>query len=330
MSFFAGKRVVITGGAAFIGSNLAISLAPEAAELVIVDCFREGCGGNLFNLSPIDGQYELHRIDIGDTPAMSALLVGADVVFDLAGRVSHKRSMTHPQDDFYDNAVAHLGLLEAARVSCPKARVVFAGTRGQYGKTEPGAVTESHPQEPQDVNGVSKLAAEALMMLYHRTYDLGTTAVRLSNSFGPGQALQTHELGVLNWFIRQLVDGDRIQLYGGGQQIRDIHHVDDVVSALCSLASTPSTAGEVYNLGGLPISLRDFVATAMRLAGTGEALPAEMPRAQAQVEIGDYVADTTKIRSHTGWAPTRTEALDSAIADTLAFYRAHKAHYWGA
>ena len=325
---FLGKRIVITGAAGFIGSTLAIGLADTAGELVLVDAFRDGCGATRFNLSQIDADYALHETDVGDRSAMEAILDGADFVFDLAGRVSHRRSMAHPEDDFYDNATAHLGLLQAAREVCPNAPIVYAGTRGQYGRTAGGAIDEAHPQNPRDVNGVSKMAGEGLMLLYHRAWGLKTTSLRLSNTFGPRQYLETSELGILNWFLRQLINGEEVRLFGGGAQVRDAHHVHDVVSALCTVATCPDAAGEVYNLGGVPVSLAEFVRLAAEVNQGGEIIDVPMPAELSQIEVGDYIADTSKIRAHTGWMPRVTADMRAAIEGTLAFYGEHGPHYW--
>ena len=326
---FRGKRVVITGGAGFIGSSLAIRLADLTRELVLVDIFRDGCGGARCNLSPIEGAFTFHEADIGDAAVMGDILRDADFVFDLAGRVSHKRSMTHPEDDIYDNATAHLSLLQAARVACPGAPLVFAGTRGQFGRTPSQPIDESHPQNPIDVNGVSKMAGEALFLMHHRAWGLRTRSLRLSNTFGPRQHLETPALGVLNWFLRQIIDGEPITLYDGGRQVRDVHHVDDVVSALCAVVTNPSTAGEAYNLGGTPLSLAEFARLAVEVNGGGDIVETPMPAELRKIEIGDYIANTAKIRAHTGWAPTKTCDLRPAIESTLEFYREHKEQYWG-
>ncbi len=323
---FDGKKVVVTGGAGFIGSNLAIRLVALGARPVLVDAFRADCGANEFNLEPVKGRVELVREDVGRRDVMDSVLSDASVVFNLAGRASHVDSMKDPQTDLYDNATAHLSLLEAARAVCPKARILYAGTRGQYGYTGSAPVAEDHVQTPIDVNGVSKMSGEGFHLVYGRAYGMSTVSFRLSNTYGPRHQMDHHRQGILNWFLRQLLDGEEIRLYGGGRQVRDTNYVDDVVEAMLLAAVSPNTSGQVYNLGGSPLRLVDFLDEAIRVNGGGTYREVEFPEAAGRIEIGDYIANTSRFRTHTGWRARST--LVQGLRTTLDYYRKHKHHYW--
>ncbi len=324
---YRGKNVVVTGGAGFIGSNLATRLVNYGANVCVVDAYRDGCGANDHNLAAIRDQCRVVRCDIADEAAMKPVLQGTEFVFDLAGRVSHVDSMTAPHNDLHDNTIAHLSLLELVRSECPTTRFLYAGTRGQYGATlGAAAVDESHLQSPIDVNGAAKSAGEQLVLVYGRNYSIPVTSLRLTNTFGPRHQMKNGRHGVLNWFLRQLMEGETIRLYGGGDQIRDTNYVDDVVDAMCVALTSKNTVGQTYNLGGEPLSLKQYCELAIAVHGQGDYEVCEFPTAAKHIEIGDYVADIAKITKHTGWTPSTS--IRDGLAKTFEYYRHHRSHYW--
>ncbi len=324
---FRDKKVIVTGGAGFIGASLAQRLVACGAKVHIVDAFREGCGANEHNLAGFRERCQLLRCDIADEESMRPLLRGADFVFDLAGRVSHVDSMSAPQTDFYDNAVAHLSLLEWVRQECPEARFLYSGTRGQYGAIDrPGAVDEERVQAPIDVNGASKSAGEQMIFVYARAYGLAVTSLRLTNTFGPRHQMKNGRHGVLNWFLRQLMDGQTIRLFGGGDQVRDTSFVDDVVDAMCATMASEQTIGQVYNVGGEALSLKQYCQLAIEVYGSGQFEVVEFPDEAKRIDVGDYVADRSKLSTHTGWQP-RT-GIRAGLVRSFDYYREHRAHYW--
>ncbi len=324
---YRGKNVVVTGGAGFIGSNLATRLVGYGAKVCVVDAYRDGCGANDYNLDAIRDQCQVVRCDIANEAAMKPVLQGTEFLFDLAGRVSHVDSMTAPHNDLHDNAIAHLSLLELVRSECPTARFLYAGTRGQYGATlGEAAVDENHLQSPIDVNGAAKSAGEQLVLVYGRNYGIPVTSLRLTNTFGPRHQMKNGRHGVLNWFLRQLMEGETIRLYGGGDQIRDTNYVADVVDAMCVALASENTIGQAYNLGGEPLSLKQYCELAIDVHGQGEYEVCEFPTAAKHIEIGDYVADIAKITGHTGWTPGTS--IRDGLVQTFEYYRQHRSYYW--
>src|SRR5205807_3066822 len=169
-SWYAGRRVLITGGLGFIGSNLARRLVDLGARVLLVDSMIPEYGGNLFNVAGFRDRVEVNIADVRDPHGMRYLVQDQDYIFNLAGQTSHMDSMTDPYTDLDINCTAQLSILEACRKYNPRARIVFASTRQIYGKPDYLPVDEEHPLRPVDVNGINKMAGECYHVLYHRVY----------------------------------------------------------------------------------------------------------------------------------------------------------------
>ena len=324
--FYRGRRVLITGGLGFIGSTLAIALVDLGARVTIVDSMIPGYGGNLFNIAPVRDRVTVNISDVRDRSSMNYLVQGCECLFNLAGTLSHVDSMTDPFTDLEINCVSQLSILEACRRHNPALKIGFAGTRGQYGRTGHGPVNEDAPMRPLDVNGINNVAGEAYHLLYHQVHGIRAFSLRLTNTFGPRHQMRHHRQGVLNWFLRQLIEGKPVRLYGTGLQIRDTNYVDDVVEAFLTAMADDRADGQVFNVGGEPVSLLEFVEQAICIHGSGTYELVEYPANAKPIEIGDYVADWSRIRNTLGWKPR--VALADGIARTLAYYRQHLHHYW--
>src|SRR3989344_230545 len=280
---YKGVKVLITGGLGFIGSTLAIRLAGEGAKIVIVDSLIPGYGGNLFNINPVKDKVRVIIADVRDTGQMNKLVAGQDIIFNFAGTLSHVDSMTDPMTDLEINCRAQLSLLESVRKYNPKTRIVFAGTRNQYGKARYLPVDENHPQEPTDINGINSIAAEKYHLMYTHIYGIKTASLRMTNTYGPRHQMKHSRQGVLNWFIRQIMDGEEVKLYGTGKQIRDINYIDDVVEALLAVAKRENGWGEAYNLGGTAISLLEFVKKIIQISGHGKVELVPFPKSRETI-----------------------------------------------
>src|SRR3990167_7505927 len=264
-NFFANKEILITGGLGFIGSNLAIKLVGLGAKVTILDALIKGFGGNKFNISPVSNNVQVTISDMRDEKKISPAVRHKDIIFNLAGTLSHIDSMTDPFTDLEINCRAQLCLLETCRKFNPKVKIIFAGTRNQYGKALYLPVDEKHIQEPTDINGINSVAAEKYHFLYGRIYGLKAISVRMSNTYGPRHQMKHSKQGVLNWFIRLLMDRKKVELFGDGSQIRDVNYIDDVIEALLLLASSNKSNNQAYNLGGQPVTLKSFVETVIKI-----------------------------------------------------------------
>lgn len=326
MTYYKNKNILITGGLGFIGSNLAIKLVELGARVHIVDALIPAYGGNLFNIEEVKNKVSWVKGDIRDKKIMDRMVKGKDIIFNLAGTLSHIDSMTDPMTDLEINCRAQLSLLESVRKLNPTVKIIFAGTRNQYGKAKYLPVDENHPQEPTDINGINNIAAEKYHLMYSAVYGIKTVSLRMTNTFGPRHQMKHPRQGVLNWFIRQILDNEEVKLFGDGKQIRDINYIDDVVQALLLVGSSNAGWGEAYNLGGAPVSLLDFVRMAIKVAGKGSFKTIPFPKDREKIEVGDYKACWEKIKKRYGWKPKTS--VEEGIRKTVEFYRKYKKYYW--
>jgi UDP-glucose 4-epimerase len=321
-----GRRVLITGGLGFIGSNLAHQLVACGAQVLIVDSLIAEYGGNLFNIAGIEDAVRVNVADVRQQSTMNYLVRDHDVIFNLAGQVSHIDSMQDPHTDLEINCRAQLTLLEACRHNNPGVKVVYAGTRQVYGHAEHLPVTEDHLVRPTDVNGINKAAGEYYHLVYNNVFGLRSCSLRLTNVYGPRQLIKHDRQGFIGWFIRLAIEDAEIQVYGDGSQVRDFVFVDDAADAFLRAGASDACNGEVFNVGGFePTSHRDLVALLLRTAGTGRSRFVEWPPDKKAIDIGSFYADSTRIGRVLGWRPVTS--LADGLARTLAFYRAHLPHY---
>jgi UDP-glucose 4-epimerase len=325
-AFYRDRQVMITGGLGFIGSNLARQLVALGARVLIIDSLVSEYGGNLFNIRGIEDRVRVNIADIRQQSTMNYLVRDHEVIFNLAGQVSHIDSMQDPHTDLEINCRSQLSLLEACRAHNPKVKVVFAGTRQVYGRPDSLPVSEAHLVRPTDVNGINKAAGEYYHLVYNSVYGLRACSLRLTNVYGPRQLLKHNRQGFIAWFIRQVVENREIQIYGDGRQLRDFVFVDDACEAFLRAGASDVCNGQAYNVGGAePISLRQLVELVIAIAGTGRYRLVEWPPEKKAIDIGDFHADSSLIRRTLGWQPVTL--LRDGLTRTIEFYRAHLHHY---
>ncbi|MEZ5291379.1 MAG: NAD-dependent epimerase/dehydratase family protein [Vicinamibacterales bacterium] len=319
---YAGRRVMITGGLGFIGSNLAIRLAGLGADVLIIDSLIPDAGANFFNIEPVKDRVRVNIADIRQPGTMNYLVRGRDVIFNLAGQVSHIDSMRDPHTDLAVNCQAQLTLLEACRHHNPGAKVVYAGTRQVYGRPDTLPVTEDHLVRPTDVNGINKVAGEYYHLVYNNVFGVRACSLRLTNVYGPRQLIRHNRQGFIGWFVRLALDDAEIHVFGDGSQIRDFVYVDDAVDAFLRAGATDVVNGQALNVGGdEPTRHADLVALLVSIAGGGRCRFVEWPPEKKAIDIGSFYADSARFRGLTGWTPA--VGLRDGLTATLAYYRAH-------
>ncbi len=324
---FAGARVLITGGAGFIGSSLAVPLAEAGAEVTIVDAMIPGYGGNLFNLEPVRTQVRINFCDVCDPHAMNYIVQGQDFIFHCAAQVCHIMSLSDPFPDIDINIKGTAVLLEACRKHHPRTRIAKLGTRGQYGPSVRLPVSEDDPMNPKGIYEISLLAGEKIAQVYNDVHGIPATLFRLTNIYGPRAQMQHSRFGVANWFVRLAIDDQTIQVFGDGRIKRDFIYIDDCVAAILKATSSTDTVGQVLNVGNdQPSCFLDLAESVIRVSGTGRWAFAPFSAERAAQEPGDFYSDIGRIRRLVGWEPR--VSLEDGLRDTVAYYRAHKAQYW--
>jgi UDP-glucose 4-epimerase len=321
------RKVIVTGGLGFIGSNLAMQLAQVGARVIVIDSSVTGCGANPFNLAAMHEQVRLVAADIGD-PAIAQEIAGAFAVFNLAGEISHIHSMRQPLRDAAINAFAQLRFVETCGRAAPGVRVVYAGTRQIYGVPQYLPVDESHPIRPVDFNGIHKYAATQYHLMWNDMGRIDARVLRLSNVYGPRMALSIPCQGFLGNFLRRALLGQTIEIFGDGSQVRDPVYVDDVVDAFLLAGAADDARSRVWNVGGAePLSLASIAASLCRESGAPEPVLRPFPAEHKSIDIGSYSTDTTLIRRELGWQPR--VSFSEGARRSIDYYRGELAHYLG-
>lgn len=324
---YRNKRVLITGGLGFIGSNLSIALVKEKAKVTIVDNMMSRQGANLFNIKPVKNKVKVEFSDIRNQKSMDKLVKNKDYIFHLAGQVSHVDSIRNPLKDLSINAEGTLVVLESCKKFNKGAKLIFSGTRGQYGSSVSLPVNEEHVMRPKGVYAITNLCAENLVMVYDEIHKINSIALRITNTYGPRHQMMHDEYGVLNWFIRKAIDNQEIPVFGDGRILRDFLYIDDLVSALLGCGLCEKAYGNIFNVGtGKPVNFIELAKIIVRVAKSGSVKFTEFSRERKEIEPGDYYADISNIKKVVGWRPK--EGLETGIRKTINYYRKYKRYYW--
>jgi UDP-glucose 4-epimerase len=324
-SAFRGKKVLVTGGLGFIGSNLSRHLVELGALVTSVDNMDPSCGGNLFNVAGIEDKMKIEFADVRDEHSIYRLVQDQDYLFNLAGHTSHIDSMTNPLSDLRINCEAQLSILEACRKRNPAIKIVFASTRQVYGTPKYLPVDEAHPLKPVDVNGINKLAGESYHTLYCHVYGIRACSLRMTNTFGPRMGIRDTRHTFLGVWIRLLLEGHPFEVWGG-QQLRDFNYIDDCIEALELAAAHENTCGQVFNLGDSQvISLQELADLLVDINGGGKYEVRPFPEDPRKIDIGDYYSEYARFAEAVGWKPR--VGLREGLAKTIDYFRANLNHY---
>jgi len=324
---FQNRKVLVTGGLGFIGSNLSARLVELGARVTIVDNMIPRLGGNLFNVREIADRVKINFSDVRDSHSMDYLVKGQEFLFHLAGQVNHVDSIRNPIQDLDINCRGTLVTLESCRKFNPQVKVIFSGTRGEYGASVRLPVGEDHPTNPKGIYAVTNLSAEKMVLVYDDVHRIRGACLRITNTYGPRHQMVHDEYGVLNWFVRKAIDDALIPVFGDGRILRDFLYVEDLVDCFLQVATCDRAYGEVFNVGtGVPTCFIDLAKKIATLAGTGNVSFTQFTQERKEVEPGDYYTDISKIRRIVGWEPKTV--LDEGLRKTIEFYRKHKKEYW--
>jgi UDP-glucose 4-epimerase len=326
-SQFAGKKVLITGGLGFIGSNLAIRLVELGAQVTLMDAMLPDHGANLFNIAPIRDSVTVTFSDVRDANIMGYLLNDQDYLFHLAGHVDHVTSLVNPYPDIDINVRGTATVMEACRQFNPDVRVIYTGTRGEYGEAGSLPVDEDAPTMPKVLQEISNLTAEKITHMYHRVHNIRSVMLRLTNIYGERGQMRHSRYGVANWFIRLAIDDEEIEVFGTGKIKRDFLYIDDCIDALLMCALCEDAYGEIFNVAtGDPLDFVTLAQTVVEVADRGRWTFAPFSPERAAQEPGDFYADIGKIKRIVEWQPYTS--LRDGLTNAVTYYRQNKAHYW--
>lgn len=287
-------RVLITGGAGFLGSALANRLAGQGHTVLVLDDLTAGDPRRL------SADVLLTRGDVKDVPKLWTLLQGVDCVYHLAARVRVPESIHYPSDYNTVNVGGTVAVMEAVRDTGVR-RVVFASSGALYGEQERQPISESQAPKPNSPYGVSKIAAEYYVSTLGRLYDIETVALRIFNAYGPGQELPPSYPPLIPQLLRQAQTGGSMVIFGDGSQTRDFVFLDDVLDALVLAATAGDANRATVNIGsGQGISINDVARCAARVTGKQVNLLHNQSQSGG---VSRLVADVSLAQALLGWAP---------------------------
>ncbi len=322
---FGLRRALITGGLGFLGSTLAERLVQLGCEVTVVDSLIPEYGGNLFNVAGFEQKIRVNVSDVRDEHSMKYLVRNQDYLFNLAGQTSHMDSMRRPVSDLEINCHAQLSILEACREVNPEIKIIFASTRQLYGRPDYLPVDEKHLLRPVDVNGVNKMAGEGYHILYNNVYGIRACALRLTNTYGPRMRIKDARQTFLGIWIRQVIQNQPFEVWGG-EQLRDFTYADDCVDAMLLAAASEKANGRIYNLGGCEVvNLAKLAEMLVQANRGGEFEVKTFPPDRKQIDIGDYYSDWGLIGEELGWSPRIS--LSEGLELSVGFYKKNLSHY---
>ncbi len=312
-------KALITGGLGFIGSNLAKRLVENGDEVIIIDNLMKDYGGNLHNINDFSDKVNLQFCDIRDTLSIKSHLNEVDIIFNLASQIGHHFSMVNPIEDLEINTVAQLNFLNLIREVCPNVLIIYTSTRQVYGIPKYKPVDEKHPINPPDINGINKFSAEQYHLLYYKIYNLKSIVLRLTNTYGPRMRIKDARQTFLGIWIRNLIEGKIIQVFGNGEQVRDFNFVDDVVDALISCINNENAIGHIFNIGSKEfISLSKLANEICKFKSGASWELVPFPEEKKSIDIGNYYSDFSLAKKILRWEP-KTK-LKEGLNKTYNFY----------
>lgn len=320
------KRILLTGGLGFIGSSIAQRCVALGGRVTIIDACLEPYGWNFANIEGIEKEVEFVKGDVRDRKLVEKLVPNAEIIFHLAAQVGREIAMQKPELDVEINCIGTLYILEAAKKISKPPKIIYAGSRGQVGEPQFLPVDESHPDNPTDVYGIDKLAAEKYLFLYHDVYGVPVVSLRLNNVYGPRCQMHAGFYGILNWFMANAMQDKPITVYGDGSQTRDYVFIDDVVEAFIRVAISEKTVGEMFYVGsGIETVFLEMVDEVVHAVGKGKVVHTPFPELREKIDIRRFVVSTQKIAEFVGWH-SMTD-LKTGVQRTAEFYKERSEKY---
>ncbi len=300
----AGKKIIITGGLGFIGSNIAHRCVEYNANVLIYDCLDPNSGGNLKNIEDIKEDIEIKFFDILDFSFLAESIKDKDIIFHCAASTSHPFSMKEPWQNLDVNSMGVINLLEASRRFNPTLRIIHIGTTTQIGKLRYQPADENHPEFPTDIYSANKCVSEKYVLIYGARYGLPVTVIRLPNVYGPRAAIHSSDFTFNNYFIGLSLQGKDITIYGTGEQLRNILYIKDAVDGIIRAVLSDKTIGETYFVTSDDHhSVADIARTTSDCIG-GSVRHINWPDDRKAIDIGDAIISNKKFKTTLNWNPS--------------------------
>jgi len=321
------KNILITGGLGMIGSTVAIKLVNDGHDVTILDAQLPRYGSNNFNIEPIKNDIKLIKADIRDKVAVESAIIEKDIIFNFAAQVDHNYSNVDPILDLDINCKGHLTILESCKKYNNKVKIIYSGTRMQYGRTSSEIVSEDHNMNPLSIYGINKLTAEKYYNLYYQQYGIKNICFRITNPYGPRAQVKNPTYCILNWFIRQVMENKNITIFGDGSQKRDYIFIDDLAEAMVAAALNENIYGKNYNLGfGSSIKLVKAAQLIVDTYGQGDVIFVDWPKNWKNIESGSFEVNVDKIKNDLDWFPH--SSINEGILQTIEYYKKYQQYYW--
>lgn len=310
-----------------IGSSTARKCIAQGASVTIADNRAPMYGANDFNMQDLEGRFQLVIGDIRNSDFVDELVKNQDYIFNFAAQVNHNLSIEDPILDNQINCIGHINVLMACKKNNREAKLIYPGSRLQYGKITQLPVQESHPLQPLSVYAIHKNTAEQYYQAFYKHYGIRSVCFRITNPYGPRAQMKSSGYSIINWFIRQAMDNKEITIFGEGNQVRDYIYIEDLISGIIAATIDSKTDGQIYNLGaGIATPFKKMAELVIKIVGSGKLMQVPWPENYDHFETGDFYADITSIKSVTGWKPATT--LENGIIQTVEYYRKYREFYW--
>ena len=314
-----GKKILITGGLGFVGSNLAHKCLELGAKVTVFDCLDPRSGGNLYNINDIRDHIEICFHDILNFDQITEHIVDKDIIFNCAASTSHPFSMREPWIDMDVNSRGVINLLEALRRFNKEVKFVHIGTSTQLGNLKYVPADEDHPEFPTDIYSANKSVSEKYVLIYSRAYALRAAVIRLSNVYGPRASIHSPEFTFNNYFIGLALQDKEITVFGDGAQKRNVIYVSDAVDAIVSASQSEKVNGEtLFAVGDDHYSVAEIAEATVRYIGKGKVRFIPWPHDRKAVEIGDAIISNNRIKERLNWKPVFD--LKTGLIETRKYY----------
>ena len=324
--YYKNKGVIVAGGAGFVGSAIARLLLRRGAEVTVIDSLSKDCGGNILNLNDIKNEIRFIRADINSSKKALAAIKRCDVLFNCIGMTNHLKSNAEPMKDLEFNAVNHLRLLTLCARHNPAVRIVYLGSRSQYGPAAGKTpVKENKAMNPIDFHSAHKTLGEFYHNLFRHISGLNTVSLRIANVYGPGQDMRGHNPGILNYFVKEALCAGKIVIYGGRDRAKEFVYVDDAAEAAILAGAATRVQGS-FNIGGNKILLAQAAETAIKAAGKGSLGLKPFPEKLKKIDTGEILIDSSAANNAFGWKPTTK--LSDGLKTTVAYYLKYEKQYF--